>query len=467
MFSGISFQSDRPDQCVKPEKKGNAMSNDKELGTMIRAARENLKYDVDFVRTKVDASVQWIYEIENGKRIPSLELLIKIFLLFNENKNGEYGDLLEQWLLKWVIAYVDANKEINKLDGQREAIRSNIDRLLSKSTKHSSIRSTGSTTLENFPDAFYPLTIICGDRRETTPRNKADIFAYSVSTIDLMYILKLGLERTTKIKSDKIFALMDDDYLQAELGNTNLLIIGSPAANFAARRINKDSLFRFGIPKEMQTFEKKLGDLKQLNDEAHLQVFWKMIQEPENKDISKYEGGSVPKKELIGLRKAVEDLLQRYPLKYLLNQYKKPGLIDPADGMVHAQHTGLQNDFGLVSLAKHPFSEKHLCVFVGGIHGPGTANALATLSDGRNFKNHPMGGIIEVNLSVFSNWPSKFEKATWEWQTSNYDADGMRSKLTDILVPKQSTEDSMNLGLPRDEAQNCLEIFDYLSNYPR
>ena len=87
----------------------------------------------------------------------------------------------------------------------------------------------GGRTLERFPDDFYPLMAVCGDRREDPPKTPGDLLAYSASTLDLMYFSELNLSREVRIVSDKMFAFLEDKDLRNEFGNTNLLVIGSPA----------------------------------------------------------------------------------------------------------------------------------------------------------------------------------------------------------------------------------------------
>ncbi|HEX2077070.1 MAG TPA: hypothetical protein VHG08_05155, partial [Longimicrobium sp.] len=48
--------------------------------------------------------------------------------------------------------------------------------------------------LTGFPEEFEPLVIVTGDRREVPPKHKGDLLAYSVSSIDLMYLPLLRFE---------------------------------------------------------------------------------------------------------------------------------------------------------------------------------------------------------------------------------------------------------------------------------
>ena len=90
-----------------------------------------------------------------------------------------------------------------------------------------------------------------------------------------------------------------------------------------------------------------------------------------------------------------------------MNRFRKPGLVDPADWRIHGTVTKPHNDFGLISLAPNPFADStdYVCIIVAGIHGPGTAQAVRALADAKNFRDHPFGGVFEVTLDQFQDWP--------------------------------------------------------------
>jgi len=47
--------------------------------------------------------------------------------------------------------------------------------------------------LQGFPQDFQPLVVVVGDRREPRPKSIGDVLAYSVSTIDFMFLAELHL----------------------------------------------------------------------------------------------------------------------------------------------------------------------------------------------------------------------------------------------------------------------------------
>ncbi len=103
--------------------------------------------------------------------------------------------------------------------------------------------------LTRFPEDFQPLVIVTGDRREMPPQSRGDMLAYSVSNSDVMYLNFLNLKNAL-ILTDKMFAVEPEEHLRRKFGQTNILVIGSPAVNLLARRINGKSIFRFAISEE-------------------------------------------------------------------------------------------------------------------------------------------------------------------------------------------------------------------------
>lgn len=292
-------------------------------------------------------------------------------------------------------------------------------------------------TLADFPYAFEPLTIVCGDRREDPPRTKGDVFAYSVSIVDLTYLLELGLRSdSTVIKSDKLFAWMDDERLEREFGNTNLLIVGSPSVNLAARRINTHAVFQFAFDTEIKEWERQLRSTKELNDRQYLRRFWQIARnsdwarDPDAIGLESLMAGDeddslASRERAKKVARMAKELLKGNKAAYWMNRFRKPGFLDPVDGVVHGLYTREDNDFGLISLARNPFckSNDYVCIFVAGIHGPGTAHALRLLGGQEHFESHPFGGIIEVELDLFNKDVSnRFENVHWAWQTGKYTA---------------------------------------------
>ncbi len=439
------------------------------LSASIRLGREKMGWSQEEVANKVATTKQWISLIERGVRLPSLDLLVKLHEVLVAVPIQEHDISLTEWLLKWVEEQASIKGKQNKKkidDNTKKAIQTAIKRATNQ--LQPTIQSKGwrpgmPRLLTNFPEAFEPLTIICGDRREPQPRTRGDIFAYSVSIADLTFLLRLGLQdKATTIRSDKLFVCMDEEYLRREFGKTNLLVIGSTAVNFAARAINNYSIFRFNLGPEMNYWQKQLRELKVLNDPYILQVFWQMAQDPDNISPGLFEDKNLSSDQVKELTDMVKRLPQGEKVKYLMNEFRKPGYVDPADGVVHAQFTRQDNDFGVISLARNPFSDStdYVCIMVGGIHGPGTAHALRALAED-NFKDHPYGGVIEVELDPFKAWPDRFEQAHWKWQTHKYTKVKLLANLQNAI--EQDPPKTVFSRWTKEEIKDCANFVQSVS----
>jgi transcriptional regulator with XRE-family HTH domain len=474
---------------------------------LIRVARETKKQDSDGAWTQdklasaVGKSKQWISNLETGKDVPSLGLLIQLHDLLAEPDTSESKTSVGVWLLTWIDRLLE--KE-NLPKATKESTRTAIDKAVAQLVRPSRRgKPSPNRALEYFPYTKEPLTIVCGDRRDLTPKTRGDILANSVSITDLTFLLRLGLPENVTIKSDKLFVLMPWDYLQREFGNRNLLVIGSPAVNFAARLINNYSVFRFNLEpwlkkkeelirtlEEPDDWDDDLPSPKELKEPRNLELFWKLAQNPEDTQLAALEGQLSPENELAlselvkrlldkanpqiediehiqHLARMLKKILEGKTAKSLMNHFRRPGLIDFADATIHGTSFRGDNDFALISLAPNPFanSPNYVCIFVAGIHGPGTAHALRALAED-DFKDHPFGGIIEVELNPFDDWPGRFQQASWHWQTKGYDSNKLLTNLNGILAAKEGRSREFE-NLRDDEIQGCVDFIRKVSQLDR
>jgi transcriptional regulator with XRE-family HTH domain len=474
------------------------------LEDLIRIAREARKtesgkpWSQERLAEAAAISKQWVSSIETGKKVPSLSLLINIYEQLVRQHDSETEESLAVWLLSWLDRLVQ--DEVSD-ESSKQAAKQTIDKAVSLLSQpvggeaHSPCR-----LLEYFPFSSAPLTIVCGDRRELNPKTRGDVFAYSVSITDLTFLLKLGLGSDVTIKSDKLFVLMGKEYLEHEFGKTNLLVIGSPAVNFAARVINNYSVFRFNLPswlkekeeiirtlKEPDHWDPDLPSLKELNELKNLNPFWQLAQNREDAELAASEKASSEETQE-ARRKLVKRLLNKTNLsdadvehvsqlarmlnrildgstaKSMMNNFRMPGLIDFPDSAVQVTSTRIDKDFALISLAPNPFasSPDYVCIFVAGIHGPGTTHALRALAED-DFRDHPFGGIIEVEIDLFNtNWPARFHDASWRWQTKPYTADKLLMNLKNALDLNEGRTRKFG-NLTDQEIQNCIKFVQHIA----
>jgi hypothetical protein len=108
-------------------------------------------------------------------------------------------------------------------------------------------------------------------------------------------------------------------------------------------------------------------------------------------------------------------------LKYLF----QGGILDPTnDGFWIRGHGPIESrDYGLVTLARNPFSEvadNYLCVMVAGFHLFGTAHALKMLATAhKSFEHHPVGGVIKVDIDIGLEFGDRFDQSSAEWDDEN------------------------------------------------
>ena len=290
--------------------------------------------------------------------------------------------------------------------------------------------------LRDFPEEFLPLTIITGDRREQPPKSKGDVLAYSVSSTDVMYLTHLNLH-DSPVLSDKQFVIDAEDALRKRFGSTNLLVIGSPAVNLLARRINNQFVFRFSISEDTQLALKEQNEF--IDRFVHTEDDFFIYQHCLDGIV---DPTSIVER-FVGLKPNIEELhgraekisaefaksrichdLQAHPrpIRYLLHQLDKPGIFDGLTSVNRGESIGAYKDYGLISVGENPFSEggTYSVVYVAGVHGPGTAEGVKLLSRKKSFEDHPFGGVFEVSIGRFASYFEKIQMSYWSWETKAF-----------------------------------------------
>ncbi|NUQ83498.1 MAG: hypothetical protein HUU11_02185 [Anaerolineales bacterium] len=284
-------------------------------------------------------------------------------------------------------------------------------------------------SLVDFPEKFEPLVVITGDRRESKPKSKGDLLAYSLSNIDLTYLLNLGLKKV-RILTDKIFVLLDQEELQNLFGKTHILTIGSPAVNFLTRQINSQNLFYFDIPdtaiQDISKHEKIINDIRY--DPVDLFIYKEIFErgltpdEIIKQDLMDYpdiESLAERSKQLYKEYKALN--LKHKNWKQFIHNFDRTGIFDPIDGIKHAVTLRSYNDFGILSISRNPFSKEDFFVItIAGIHGIATALGAKLLATKEALSDRPFGGIYEVTFPDYGAWHAKVDKAQIKWQTEAY-----------------------------------------------
>ncbi len=457
------------------------------MGELIRNNRRLLSFDQSELAERVDTTAQWISALENGRKLPSLVLLMKLYEVLVKSRDSEASSPLVTWLLQWLAEGGQADDKLTSLEkGDLQAAIESARVLLDAAAGRYSPGK--GRTLKQFPEAFYPLTIVCGDRREDPPHTEGDLLAYSAAMTDLMFLPGLGLagEQAVTIVSDKLFVMQNEATLARMFGQTNLLLIGSPAANFATRLINNKALFRFDLRAKSRAWAGQIAAVAGTLDEPRkLEAFLRLIQQPnqviravfEERGVSEeeLEGSLIPAvvkrlfdldedevRELVTLK---DEIFGKEKPADWMNSFRKPGFVDPASQRFYGSTTGPNIDFGVVSLARNPFaaSDDYVCIIAAGIHGPGTAHAVKALTRHDLFDERPLGGVIEVSLTKWTDWRTRFERVGWKWQTRPYTSDSLKANFESALNQTVADRGPAFADMSDDDLRESLVFLQNLS----
>lgn len=262
-------------------------------------------------------------------------------------------------------------------------------------------------TLENFPEAFKPLVIIPGDVREEPPQCAQDLLADSASTADLSWIFKTTWPEDTILLTDKFAA---HPALRDFLKDRNLLVIGSPGTGWLSRYIWRKGPFYFEInKKDIAGANERESNIKKMTGANGL------------RQLEKYERDNSRK------------------LKDLENRIKGQ-LYDSLEGKEYPAELARGKKLGVISLCKHPFSEDHYAILVGGPHLLGTMAAEKMLldrtanKDREELKKRPFGGIVQATST--DEIGLGYIYATIEWITEEYSSEDLKKALRNRLQDK-------------------------------
>jgi hypothetical protein len=452
------------------------------LGDLIRQARKHVRANRERLTqgdlgTKVDRTKQWVCSVERGSRLPTFEQLVKLYKVLAAAQEQKYATSLGIWLLTWLNEQVGKMADNELGASEKRALQADIETVVAQVSRPAMTRKPGMPwSLKDWPSAFDPLTIVCGTRRHVPPETLADLFAFSPSIADLMFLPQLERRtHSTMIIYDSLFMLMDDEYLKWKFGKTNLLVIGALGVNLLARRINNRSVFRFDLDPNLKTWVEKwwgekLRSAPQLKDQQAVEVFWQMVQQRNDPASFLHRNESdLSPDELKELADLAEQLIGHESLDDLMTHFREPNLVDPADGKVHNATPKPTKDFAIISLTKHPFTENpdsmdYVCIMVAGIHGRGTTHALKALAEA-DFSDHPFGGIIALEENPRQDYTTRFERARWKWLTAKYTPDQVLTNLQNALQ-QGSAEQRVFRNLTHQEIEEYIKLVRSLMGAP-
>lgn len=245
-----------------------------------------------------------------------------------------------------------------------------------------------SRTLLEFPQSFYPLAVVAGDRREGIA-TIGNILAYSASPSDLAWLVHLGLPLETPVISDKVVVERNTVQVRELLGESHLLVIGSLASNFLARHVNETAFFRFMI---LPRIVEKMKELYHAFEEVR-----------ENEEGFR------------GLVNKLRDEISAWLVGMSGYALGDCTLSSASKWVWSYDNLHLHEDCGLVTLGRNPYarSSDRVAVFAAGRHAIGTLCAMKMLSHPAHyFAKHSLGGTFRIALAPADDAVKK----VYEWR---------------------------------------------------
>jgi transcriptional regulator with XRE-family HTH domain len=406
---------------------------------------------------RLKKSPSYVSQMRSGAQIPTPETLAALAHAFGavsrlrELLVAALHDEIEQ------LSFKDASQSPLK-ESLLDAIEQLI-RIVGPSTTPA-VRTLG-RSFADFPNSFYPLAAVTGDKREDR-ENKisvGDLGVYAATPGDTRWILNLGLRPDVIKHIDKNFVLLSEAELIKEFAEVNLLVVGSPASNHLARIINSSAVFRFNYS----------PDVENAIDEI----------------ITK--AGSLSTAQLVGYREQ-----ERNRLVAKMRSLFVGGIFDPTHpdaDYVAAQYAQLamnmQLDFGVLTFAANPYyvlkckqegracDHKYVSIMAAGIHHPATAHALRLLGQHCRregvFDRHPYGGVIRVELDLNVPFSTRTMKASCRWEDmadkERKPADDQKKLLIDqlkVIGEKLGRRELKSLALTEAQAAECRKLIESL-----
>ena len=318
-------------------------------------------------------------------------------------------------------------------------------------------------TFRYFPESFYPMVIVCGDKREVRGQflSHADIGAFTPTPADTRWIANLELRHDVVKHVDKNFILRDEDDLIEEFAETNILCIGSHAANHLARRVNRKSVFHFA-------YEPRY--------EAQI-------------EMEVQQASALSRDEITVFQQKEKHRIQR-----LIDATFSGGIFDPTDpNYVNASRIDslmpgrYTYDWGVLTFAVQPYyaakckregipnDHRYVAILAAGIRHPGTSHAMRLLGrygkDENVFERYPYGGIIRVRLDTQFPFHSRTLKAKWKWETDiaidagrTVEGDQRMVLLNNLaeIEKKIRAGDLAYLSVEADDVRACREVIESL-----
>ena len=416
---------------------------------------------------RVARSKQWVAAVEVGRVLPPVDQLVALFRALHPEVADGTADRLACWLVNWL----QAGASVKPSSSEESDLLAEAFAVLNHDAGRPA--ATGEwLSLDQFPTAFEPLTLVAADRRDTPPETRADLFILSGAVGDLTFLPNLRQTRAeVRLRSDKLVVLGPDDMRRRELGNANLLVVSSPAANWAARVLNGSAIFRYDIPAPARELDERIRTVGDFDDGILLRLLWRLVSSARETeggvDVSSIDTSrlsAVQRERLPRAEELARELLASGNPEQILSQFNETGILDPVAGRRH-QLPADNFDYGMISLAPNPYAgDDFVSILVSGMHGTGTAHALgALISDPQMFAKHPFGGVIQVHAQPYADWSERFLRADWEWKTPEYTPEGLLERLRHALAEGTERPEPLNAWTD-DDLAGCIRFIQTLAH---
>jgi hypothetical protein len=352
----------------------------------------------------------------------------------------ESRDRFATWLVAWLEEHASPqSKLVADLDAEHARLLAASTAIAGDATRHAAERSEDRTRSLARLANLGPFVAICGDRREPDPQSLADLFILGGAMSDIRWLPTASAGLIREVRSDKLFVARDLEPLRRDFGDANLLIIGGPDVNWAARLVNPHALWRFHVAPDWEQWDRDLRGRLELDHRPTFESFCA--------DIAML---TAPAAGTTAARPAsLDDGLAAQILRgpagtggrvhspvEIANLFREGGVTDAAGGVLFQEYSFRRaREFAVVSIAPHPLRDDPAAfsVMVAGVAGPGTAHALRVLLERPGaFLDHPCGGVMEVRPPV----ERRFDEPGWDWVSPSY----TMSELRDEYASKQLNE---------------------------
>jgi len=392
---------------------------------------------------------------------------------------------LKKWLVYWLEATLEQDKERKQghfvyepsyLEKWFEAIRE-----LKADFGEKKISKSRLPTLDCFPDAFTPMTVITGTGLAIPPARISDLFRANASLTDLFFLNELKLPKDTRIVSDRFVVDMNPSERVKHFGDRHLLIIGGPKVNAVARELGRHGIFRFQLPDDEKLFQDLYDELRsdhQKNDlfpdPKCLRMFYEVLNEPKLaadhpvflKLVDDEGRRTKIHQKAIEL---IEKLGERTRFKYkdIIETFVPKSLIDPTSGRCYsAKPPCKEKDLTMITLAPNFYDRdseaasfaankyRFVAVIVAGVDRLGTAAGLRALAQPDDFKDYPLGGFLEADEGIGLDF-ERYSSGKCSWSdnlTEAYTVEDFIGKVRKYKAqPDQPTNKNKALKIISDE----------------